>query len=168
MPKKCSFDACMNPVWGGGFCKNHQFMRPKKEKSPSINHRGLFVREIEPIEDGKEELDKWFKERELDIINSGERCWECGGKIPKAYFRHATAHLFPKSIFGSVATNPRNFLILCASNGCHSQFDHSIEKASQMGIWKEAVERFLEILPHVKEHHKYLELFKEKIWNNGQ
>ena len=43
------------------------------------------------------------------------------------------------------------------------KLESMIRLAGKMAVWEEAVDRFLEILPLVKERHKYLELFKSKI-----
>lgn len=109
------------------------------------------------------ELEQWFKDREQDIINSGQRCWECNEYIPVAYLRHATAHLFPKSIYKSVATNENNWVCLCVKNGCHNIFDSSIDNASEMKVWKIAVERYLLFKSEITEIHKYQSLFENKI-----
>ena len=63
MPKKCNIDGCSNNVFGKGYCKHHQYLRPKKEKREPID-RGLFKRDVDIKENNKGELDKWFKDRE--------------------------------------------------------------------------------------------------------
>lgn len=34
MPKQCKQDECHNPVWGGGYCRNHQHLRTDKKPKP--------------------------------------------------------------------------------------------------------------------------------------
>lgn len=39
MPKKCKNENCKNPVFGGGYCKYHQFLRDKPpKKKPAKKH----------------------------------------------------------------------------------------------------------------------------------
>ncbi len=159
MPKPCIALNCTNNIFSTGFCRTHQHLSPPQEKR-TPKDRGLFVRNAEPVDDSYDKaLNAWFKAREKDIIDSGSVCFECGEYISKAYYRHATAHLFPKKIFKSVATHPLNFIVLGAGCGHHSKFDHSIDRASKMGIWPEAVERAMQFIHLIKEKHQYLTLY---------
>jgi len=106
-------------------------------------------------------LAQWFK----TVANEIEKhpyCWNCGEWISPKYYRHASAHIFPKAHFFSVSTNPHNFLVLGAGCGCHSEFDSSVEKACKMPVWGKAVERFKLFEHEIKERHKYLDLFKKQ------
>lgn len=96
------------------------------------------------------------------VIRANPRCWETNEYIPEKYYRAASCHILPKAIFPSVAHHPKNFLVLSASNGSHDK-THRIDTFCKMKVWPIAVDRFLEILPYVKERHKILDLFKEKI-----
>lgn len=104
------------------------------------------------------EQEKWF-----DIIakeiDHNPMCWECGGKIYKPYYRAATAHIFAKSIFPSIATHPLNYLVLSANCGCHNK-THRLDTFSRMRIFKEACDRFKEFEPFITEKHKYIDEFK--------
>lgn len=71
---------------------------------------------------------------------------ECGAPISRVYARHATAHLLPKKLFKSVATNDLNYLIIGAGCGCHDK-THRIDKFVQMRIWPEAAKRINALLP---------------------
>lgn len=110
----------------------------------------------------KTELDRWFA-YVATVIKSNPHCWGCGEFIPEQYYRHASAHIFPKALFPSIATHPLNFLVLSAGCGCHSEFDSSIEKAANMRVWGMAVDRFKKFESQITETHKYLDLFKSKI-----
>lgn len=107
-------------------------------------------------------LNQWF-EFVATSIRADPYCWECRTYIPESFYRHASAHIIPKSIFPSVAIHPLNFIILGASCGCHSKYDSSIENACKMRIWKIATGRFLLFENKIIETHKYLDLFKSKI-----
>ncbi len=93
-------------------------------------------------------LDLWFDA--IDKKYCGEfgftHCMECGAIVPRAYIRHATAHLLPKKIFKSVATHDLNYLILGAGCGCHEK-THRIDKFIKMKIWPIAKERILTMMP---------------------
>lgn len=108
-----------------------------------------------------EGLEQWFEQRKEDISKLGGICWECGETISPDYYRHATAHIFPKSIYKSVATNEHNYLCLCAKNGCHSTFDKSVEDAAKMKVWAIACKRYLLFKPLITETHKYQRLFED-------
>jgi hypothetical protein len=129
----------------------------KKNMSPaipeSVKHEA---------KENKSELDKWF-EHVATFIKADPFCENCGEAIPEKYYKHASAHIFPKSIFASVMTHPLNWLKLGASCGCHHEFDSSIDNACQMKIWPKAVERFKTFESLITENHKYLDLFKSKI-----
>lgn len=112
---------------------------------------------------GESELDKWFKEREKDIVDMGSRCMETGEVIPKAYYRHCTAHLMPKARFPSVSTHPLNFVVLSASNGSHFKFDVGVSEAKKMKVFPEAAERYLQFKHLIIEKHKYLNEFEDAV-----
>lgn len=110
----------------------------------------------------KTELDKWFAEI-ATFIKVDPFCDNCGEPIPEKYYKHASAHILPKSIFISVMTHPLNWLKLGATCGCHHEFDSSVESASKMKIFGKAVERFKTFEHLITEKHKHLDLFKSKI-----
>lgn len=121
------------------------------------------------------ELEKWF-DYIATLIKAHPYCRNCDTPIPIDYYaaqndktmvrrllRSSSAHIFPKSLFPSVATHPLNHLIIGAGCGCHPTFDHSLDKACEMRIWPLAVERFRKFEHEIKETHKYLDLFKSKM-----
>lgn len=111
---------------------------------------------------GNTEQEMWFKRIALEIENK-PYCWECNQYIPKKFYRAATAHIFPKSLFPSIATHPLNFLVLAA--GCCHDKTHRIDTFSKMKVFPIAIERFYQFEKEIKENHKYLDLFKEAIKN---
>ena len=173
----CEYDNCKYPVFSTdkltkkGYCRNHQTKRTDldrrtilqramaKQKGLESKIRALGSDLSHADKKRMNDLDLWFKAVRKEII-ANQRCWECNSLIPEKYFRHASAHIFPKSIFFSVSTHPLNFLVLCASGGCHNTFDSSVEKASKMKVWGEACRRFEKFEEHITENHKYYDLFK--------
>jgi len=105
----------------------------------------------------KAELDKWFKDIQAKHFTSyGGRCMECGAHIPVEFARHATAHLLPKRIFGSVKTHHLNYLILGAGCGCHDK-THRVDTFVKMDIWGEAANRIKQLIPLLDfDEYRYL------------
>lgn len=66
--------------------------------------------EIESIR--KEEMATFWYNAENIIRVTKSKCWECGDSISEKDFRSATAHIFPKSLFPSVASHEFNFVVL--------------------------------------------------------
>ena len=97
---------------------------------------------------GKKELNDWFvKIQGIESDNgNGCRCMECNAFIPEHFIRHAIAHLLPKKLFHSVATNDLNYLILGAGCGCHDK-THTAAKFVKMRVWPEAKDRIKQMLP---------------------
>ena len=113
--------------------------------------------EIEAIR--KEEMSTFWKKAE-SIISKNPYCFECGDYISKEDYRSATAHIFPKSLFPSIASNEYNYLVLGSRCGCHN-LSHRLDTFSQMKVFPTAVNRFLKFGHLITEKHKYLTLFKE-------
>jgi len=105
----------------------------------------------------KKEMDAFWKYAE-SVIDKKPYCWECGDFISKNDYRAATAHIFPKSIFESVASNKWNFLVLGARCGCHDK-SHRLDTFSQMKVFPTAVNRYIKFGELITEKHKYLNLF---------
>ena len=113
--------------------------------------------EIEAIR--KEEMSLFWKKAE-SVIAKKPYFWECGDFISPKDYRAATAHIFMKSIFESVASNEWNFVVLGARCGCHN-LSHRLDTFSKMKVFPTAVNRFVKFGHLITEKHKYLTLFKE-------
>jgi hypothetical protein len=105
----------------------------------------------------KTEMDRWFS-YVATVIKSNPHCWNCGEFISEKYYRHASAHIFPKSLFPSIATHPLNFLVLGAGCGCHDK-SHRLDTFSDMKVFAEAIKRFRLFENKITENHKYFDLF---------
>lgn len=70
------------------------------------------------------------------------------------------AHIFPKSIFKSIARNFLNILFLCED--CHGQYDSSWKNASKMNCWPTALHRYLMLKSKIEEDHKILDYFNKE------
>lgn len=92
------------------------------------------------------------------VIAKNPRCWECNEYISKSDYRNSTGHIFPKAIFGSVADNIWNFVVVGNRCGCHHK-THTLATFSQMSIFPTAVNRYMKFGHLITEQHKYLDLF---------
>lgn len=95
----------------------------------------------------KIELDNWFYNiAQKHWVNGRCKCMECGEEIPVSYSRHATAHLFPKKLFKSIATHELNYMVLGAGCGCHYKTDR-VDKIVTLKVWPEIARRMKIMLP---------------------
>lgn len=113
-----------------------------RAKERDVEHRVYF-----------DELNVWFAKIAKEVIAPNPYCMECKTFIPEKFYRHATAHIFEKAIFRSVATHPLNYLILGAGCGCHDKTG-DWEKFSEMKIWTLAFKRIQIIYPLITEKRK--------------
>lgn len=73
-----------------------------------------------------------------------KRCENCG----KQLIGHVCeiAHILPKTVFRSVATNDDAIMHLCCGlfgeDGCHEVYDSTWENAKKMFVWQTALERY--------------------------
>lgn len=99
------------------------------------------------------------------------KCLFCGGPTMKGddeKFHFSLAHLLPKAIFKSVATNPDNIIELCFwGESCHTNFDNgniTWEFIKDSKEWDIIREKLLNVLPMVapeeKKHKLYAKLEK--------
>lgn len=178
--KKCKCGKCNRyPTMGykgyniSCFPQEFKDAEPEKYKKSAVNNRNraslskiskmvhTSQNEVLGQEEAKnrKELEQWFDNIARQIARN-PKCSECGTFIPSAYYRHATAHIFPKSLFPSVATHPMNYLILGAGCGCHDK-THRLDTFSDMKVFGEAVRRFKLFEKSITEKHKYLDAFKK-------
>lgn len=153
---------------------------PKKVQQPIAKKSAKKIeqekkeKKSKSVECKEETLNDWFQkiedkhwgnfdeqDGEYDHPDNEVRCMECGNNITRPFARHATAHLLPKKIFKSVATNDLNYLILGAGCGCHDK-THRIDKFVTMKIWPQAakqINELLKILPHDELMHVSQQLY---------
>jgi len=120
------------------------------------------------IEEGKKrggdsEMDLFFRSLRKGMKN---KCLFCGGPTMKGddeKFHFSLAHLLPKKIFKSVATNPDCIIELCFyNNSCHTNFDNGMitwEFIKDSKEWEIIKEKLLNVLPLVS-----LEERKHKLY----
>lgn len=170
--RTCQKIGCGYPVFGTdkktgiGYCNSHQYLRTDTDRRTSAQK---IVAELKAknvpsatVSDGDiSELEQFF-EIAAKQIKKNPYCWETGDYISVMDYRSATAHIFPKSIFLSVASHPLNFLILSPRNGAHNK-THRLDTFAKMDVFPIAIKRFLEFEPFITEKHKYLDQFKKYV-----
>lgn len=171
---KCKLESCenMKGISFGGYCQKHEKIDPGYERKQAKQALKADMPKIKKLINGIDNkfvqnkaamdfqlLQNFFREVALEI-DKNPKCWECGGWIKPAFYKSSTAHIFPKAIFPSIAAHPMNYLILCASNGCHDK-THRLDTFSKMVIFPKAVKRFRLFYPDIKEKHKLLNDFIE-------
>lgn len=126
--------------------KEKKVYRIPKKSAKKIKQEAE-IKKANSVEGKEESLNEWFQRiAKKHTLGGIGLCMECGAPIPIEFMRHATAHLLPKKLFKSVATNDLNYLILGAGCGCHDK-THRIDKFVQMKVWPEAAKRINALLP---------------------
>lgn len=136
--------------------------KPLRVKSLKTQAEEVQKEKENSVEGKEESLEKWFQRiedkhwgaQDLDVDGNDHSeeehepafCMECGRPISRLFARYATAHLLPKKIFKSVATNDLNYLILGASCGCHD-LTHTLSKFVKMQVWPQAARQINQLLP---------------------
>lgn len=133
-----------------------EIIKPKVYVIPKVSQKVLANPKVVNVE-----LENWFL-KIADKIDKNPNCQLCGEFIPKKYYRHATAHILPKSTFPSVSCHEDNYLILGAGCGCHSEME-DFENLFNSRMSTLAISKLKRIIPFVKEKHKTLDVVLTKI-----
>lgn len=111
------------------------------------------------------EMDLFFTQMRKTMTG---HCLFCSGKTQKhddETFHFSLAHLLPKNIFKSVATNEYNIIELCFySNSCHTNFDNGLitwEFIKDSAEWSIIKEKLLHVLPAVAENERGNKLYSK-------
>jgi len=142
--------------------KEKKARKPIAKKSAKTLKREAEEKKAASAEGREESLNEWFQriedkhwgKQDLDIDGFDHeesefelpRCMECNAKIPRIFARHATAHLLPKKIFKSIATNDLNYLLLGSTCGCHNK-THTLSTFVRMKVWPIAAKQINQLLP---------------------
>jgi len=99
-----------------------------------------------------------FFQKHAQVIRSEQKCCEeCGNRLQGEVSE--IAHIVPKNLFKSIATEDRNVLYMCgrfSENQCHSKYDESkLEVIEEMKIFPLVVERFKELEEKITEKIPY-------------
>jgi hypothetical protein len=120
---------------------------------PKVSKKRAALLAAQKETNGNEQLEKWFAKIAKQIAKNPV-CQECGEKIHRDYFRHATAHLLPKKTFVSVASHPLNYAILGSHCGCHYK-THRFDQMQKMKIFSSVIlPRLLMIEPDIAQSER--------------
>ena len=169
--KFCNAPNCNNPVFSGGFCRNHQYKKENfdrrsilqrgndKHKEQQKSNKSLEnkIKEIDSREEGlifvpkgSSELWRWF-EKQREFMTGV--CMNCGGKTEKfnnEKFHYSIAHLMPKNHFPSISTNDNNWIELCYyGNSCHSRLDNHMIDLTELNCWNTVIDKFIAMYPSI-------------------
>ncbi len=146
-----------------GLAPKLSFKKPVKPLKKVSDKRAAEIKE------GKESgldstMDLFFQSLRKGMTG---RCLFCNGSTNKQddeKFHFSLAHLLPKAIFKSVATNPDNIIELCFwGESCHTNFDNgkiTWEFIKDSAEWSIIKEKLLLVLPLVSEEER-----KHKLYN---
>lgn len=116
MPKICKLDDCSNPVWGGGYCKRHQYLRTdKKPKRPSP----VSPKMIESLKEYKTVRAKFLSRHPI-----------CQARI-SGCTKEATQVHHKAGRLGALLTNDKYFLAVC--HHCHCYIEVNPLEAKEKG-----------------------------------
>jgi hypothetical protein len=108
----------------------------------------------ELLNGGETELQQWY----ADIMKKEPgKCWETGeliNKKDKIGWHGSIAHVLPKEHFPSVATHPKNYMILKMWGGTHGRYDSNWMSAAKMNIWPYAVKIINLLYPQLTPEEK--------------
>jgi len=128
--KKCSKDGCHHNVFGGGYCKAHQYLRKDNPINDALTSHKTFSSRRQYIaqkkkDSGSTSLKQCLKEgfgfksqREMFDWIWGDREHKCVvsgrdlDKVPKKQFHWMFAHILPKGLYTYFKLNPDNIMLL--------------------------------------------------------
>lgn len=128
MSKICNKDGCSYNVFGGGYCKSHQYLRADKKQKP-LARTALKTSTAKGRKAKKEKADKFPADREfyLEIWEEREHvCFSSGeylGSEPLTLYFH---HCLPKKQYPQYRYCKWNIVILSWSE--HTKADNGLNK----------------------------------------
>ena len=134
-----------------------------KVKDPDSEYYGLYVcnyhaSQLRPrrVSEKTQRTQKARKEQRSDypefyqrhiLQAEGSRCLECNKRL-YGNSSNFIPHVLSKSLSPEVATNDDNILCYLCGN-CHTKFDSSLEKRSQMNCFPKSVEQYKLLKPYL-------------------
>ncbi|MBP6694995.1 MAG: hypothetical protein KA161_07690 [Saprospiraceae bacterium] len=116
-------------------------------------------------------LDLWFMLVRRKLTGTCQcGCGKPSSKNDDKYYKHSCCHLFPKRIFKSIATHPKNYIERAFWGGCHTNLDEQgIDKWPFMADWEHIKELFHELAPLLTDEErtsKFYSNFEKLIYAN--
>jgi hypothetical protein len=100
MPKKCKSGNCQNPVWGGGYCRNHQHSRA--DKKPKLLGARKKTGELQVF------MEIWAERPHFSEL-SGRPLEQYAST---AFFASLFAHILNKGMYPKFRLNKDNIVLL--------------------------------------------------------
>lgn len=141
MPRKCSVESCSNSVWGGGYCKNHQYLRPHAEKPRTAIRKVSSKRQKQLVEYSSIKEDMIAEAR----LKGGPVCFLCGRKIEGIPDIH---HLQGRK---EENLTDRDFLVFAHRNHHNNIHDLSVEHLERTTWYSGYVGRLKQFYPALYE-----------------
>lgn len=143
----------------------------KKEAKPLARIGEAGKRNAKEDSAHEKELDIWFKEIRKKLTGFCQcGCGEKSQKKNDPFFKASICHIFPKSIFPSVATHPLNYVERAMFGGCHSNMDNrSMKLWPGMEDWDSIKAKFLVLekcLTKEEKGKKFYNMLKDLISKN--
>lgn len=124
MPKQCQHNECTYNVFGGGYCRIHQYLRTDKKKP----------KKIKPVSDKLAENLKQYKIVRAKYLESHPICQ---ANVPKICTKHSTQIHHRAGRLGEKLIDTKNFLAVC--HHCHCYIEVNVTEAKEKG-W--SIDRF--------------------------
>jgi len=138
---------CFDYAFSNGRCKTHATIEDTAKRV--IKYRN------QELNDNKEELWEWFKERKKEMKGICSHCGNPSSKKDDDKFHYSIAHVLPKALFPSVANHPKNWIELCFwGNSCHTNMDNKTLDLIDMNCFNEIIEKFVEMYPVISKEEK--------------
>lgn len=138
---------CYDYNFSKGRCKAHATIEDTAKRV--IKYRN------ETIENNKEELWNWFKERRKEMTGICSHCGNPSSKNDDEKFHYSIAHILPKAYFPSIANHPKNFVELCFyGNSCHTNMDNKTLDITDMHCFDEIIDKFVDMYPSIAKDEK--------------
>jgi len=115
--KTCSVENCVNPVWGKGYCRNHQWKRVDNKKARRIIQKSAEKKSRIPDFgfDNQTDLFAWLWDEAKDK-NGIVICPYTDEKLNRFYNKEmwfqCFAHLLPKGRYTYFKLNPKNIRVV--------------------------------------------------------
>ncbi len=159
MSETCNFPGCNRITERNGYCFLHavHFAGAKVKEAPKPIAKESAKKKQEKAEQKKpDQLGPWFDSTRKKLTGMCQcGCGKPSSKNHDLYYRHSCAHVFPKSLFPSVATHPRNFVERAFWGGCHSVMDDtSIDRWPGFADWENIKEIFHELAPMLTDQER--------------
>lgn len=139
----------------GHFDFNFSKNRCKQCSTIESTHKRIEKARLSEVDDNKEDLWDWFRERRKEMKGVCAHCGESTTKKDDAKFHYSIAHILPKRLFPSVATHKDNWIELCFwGNSCHTNFDNYMLDMIDMNCFDQIIEKFIRMYPDIAPQEK--------------